>query len=147
MNEALKLQLEALAFGVALETVSRSAPKSRSDFEALCETVAEELKRVVDAIEDGKAPAAPAKPKRATRKAAEPTSSGGKRSGIDAELLKAYIGKSQDGAASLQQIADHFSVSKGVAKRAVEALPGVQSVTGAPSAGKRGVPPIVYWVP
>lgn len=147
MNEALNAQIEALAFGVALEkTVSGSAPKSRADFEALFETVAEEVKRVVDAIEDGKAPTVPTKPKRAPRKSAESSSGGGKRPGIEEDSLRVFLGHERSKARTLQEIADQFSVSKGVAKRAVGALQGVKSATAENHAGKRGVPPAVYWL-
>lgn len=88
----------------------------------------------------------PSKPKKAQRRAAEPkAATGGKRSGIEPEALKAFIGKSQEGAASLQQIADNFSVREGVAERAVKAIPGVKSGTGTKSDGQRGKAPIVYW--
>jgi hypothetical protein len=147
MNDELKWQIEALAFGVALEkTVSGSAPKSKADFEALCETVAEEVKRVVDAIEDGKVPTVPTKPKRAPRKSAESSSGGGKRPAIAGDSLRVFLGHERSNASTLQEIADQFSVSKGVAKRAVEALPGVRSAPADNHSGKRGVPPTVYWL-
>lgn len=148
MNEAVKKQLEAVAFSVALEKASNNEGQSgasmgKADFNALCETVSEELKRVVNAIEAGQA-VAPTKPKRTARKApaySEPK--GTKRTGIEPEAMKAYLGKSQEGAATLQQIADNFKVSKGVAQRALEKLSVLHSAPG--PAGKRGKAPMVYW--
>lgn len=149
MQEAVKKKIEGLAFDVALGMfVSNGVPGSRAEFDALLDVVGGELTRVVETLEAGKIGNVPTKPKKAPRKSAEPkAATGGKRSGIEPEALKAFIGKSQEGAASLQQIAENFGVSKGVAKRAVEALgSAVKSATGPAVAGKRGKAPTVFWV-
>jgi hypothetical protein len=151
MQATTKGQIGALAFNVALEKAQSGAPPmSKAEFDGLCETVAVELEWAVEVVLSGKT-ATTAKPKRASRKASapkvpSPSTGNGKRPGIDPEALKAYVGSSKEGAASLQQIADNFGVSKGVAQRAVEALPGVKSALGTKIEGKRGVPPTAYWV-
>lgn len=148
MQATTKGQLGALAFNVALEKAQTGAPPlSKAEFDGLCETVAMELERAVDAVLNGKAFSAATKPKLSARKAPAPSdANGAKRSGIDHAALKAYVGGSQEGGATLQQIADNFKVSKGVAQRALKALPGLRFADGPKAEGKRGAPPTVYWL-
>lgn len=144
-------KFEELSHGIAVQVVAQKIADGRIDaatvsFEALVAEFQDAVLKVAeDFAEKDKAPTA--KPKKAPRKAAEPkAATGGKRTGIEPEALKAFIGKSQAGAASLQQIAENFGVSKGVAERAVKSLPAVKSATGPAVAGKRGKAPTVFWV-
>jgi hypothetical protein len=146
----MNTKIEELSKGLAVQVVAQKIADGELDVSGsnTFEDLAHKVETAILELAKGfgaKDKAAPAKPRRAPRKDAEAASGGAKRQGIDPGALKAYIGASKEGAASLQQIADHFGVSKGVAKRAVEALPGVKSATGENPAGKRGVPPAVYW--
>ena len=143
-------KFEELNHGIAVQVVAQKIADGRidplADFVLL---VTEFRDAVLKLAEDfGEKAKAPTKPKKAPRKAAEPkATTGGKRSGIEPEAIKAFIGKSQEGAASLQQIADNFKVSKGVAQRALGALgSAVKSATGPAVAGKRGKAPTVFWI-
>jgi hypothetical protein len=145
MNE----KFHELNRGMAVQVVAQKIAEGQIDpladsFEAL---VAQFQEAVIKVAENFGAKAPTTKPKRAPRKATEPKpTSTGKRPGIEPEALKGYIGGMHSEAHNLQEIADRFGVSKGVAQRAVEALPGVKSAEGTKEAGKRGVPPTVYWV-
>jgi hypothetical protein len=146
MQASTKGQIGALAFGVALEKAQNGAPPmSKAEFDGLCETVFMELERAVEAVLTGKATPTP-KPKRTPRKAAEPASGGAKRSGIAEDMLRAFIGTAHSEARTLQEIADRFDVSKGVALRAVKALSGHRVATGERTAGQPGKAPAVFWV-
>lgn len=146
-------KIEELSKGLAVQVVAQKIADGTLDVSG--SQTFEELARkveaaVLDLAKDFGAPngeTKSAKPKRAPRAAAKPlgTATGGKRSGIDAAALRTYIGTAHSEAHTLQEIADHFSVSKGVAQRAVTALgEAVKSATG--SQGKRGKAPFVYWL-
>lgn len=85
----------------------------------------------------------------APTKRAKPQSSGtpsapSTKSTIETERLRAYL---MGVKATLQQIADEFGVSKGVAQRALVALGDeVKDELGPKPEGQRGKPPTVYWI-
>jgi hypothetical protein len=143
-------KIEELSKGLAVQVVAQKIADGALDVSGsqTFEDLAHKVETLILELAKGfgaKDKATPAKPERAPRKDARPANGGAKRSNIDPGALKGYIGASKEGAVSLQRIADHFGVSKGVAKRAVEALPGVKSATGENPSGKRGAPPVVYW--
>lgn len=147
-------KFEELNHGIAVQVVAQKIADGRIDplasFDALVTQFRDAVLKLADDFGE-KDNAAPAKPKRATRKAAEPNAAtgGGKRTGIDPEELRNFLSQPVGGVsnpATLQEIANHFSVSKGVAERAIKALPGVKSGPGTKPEGQRGKAPTVYWV-
>lgn len=145
MNEITKGQIGALAFNVAMEKAQSGAPPmSKAKFDGLCETVLAEIERAVEAVLSGKVGTKEekAKPTRKPRKEAN-GATGGK--GVDGEALFHFLNTA--GKSTLQEIAEHFQVSKGVAERALAALGNkVKSEKGINPPGKRGKAPTVYFL-
>lgn len=144
MNEITKGQIGALAFNVAMEKAQSGAPPmSKAEFDGLCETVLAEIERAVEAVLSGKVGAEEEKAKFA-RKARKATGEAGGK-GVDGEALFHFLNTA--GKSTLQEIAERFAVSKGVAERALAALGDkVKSEKGINPPGKRGKAPTVYFL-